>query len=160
MKLTQVGAKLLLMSLAMAALAYAAHEAVLRWRPKPPDPRELGLAWLRQEYRLGDEAFARIADLHRDYFVRCDAMCASLEQAHRPLLLRGRNSLPESSRQQALQREKALCESCLDSMVAHLRAVAALMPLAEGERFLREILPEVMHPPELQRLRSPSPPLQ
>ena len=45
-------------------------------------------------------------------------------------------------------------------MVAHLRAVAALMPLAEGERFLREILPEVMHPPELQRLRSPSPPLQ
>lgn len=149
--------KLFFMLLTALALAYAAHEVVMHLRPKPPTPQQIGLEWLRQEYHLPDEAFRKIARVHENYFVRCDEMCAAMEQAHRPLLQRSRQ-LP--SRDSALRREKAVCENCLDSMVRHLRDVAALMPPAEGERFLKDILPEVINPPELQKLRSQVIPIQ
>ncbi len=152
--------------LGIAALVLVTHEAVLRLSPPPPDPQQLGLAWLKAEYQVPDEAFARITTLHEEYFARCDAMCAQMIGAHRPALPRAARNLgprdAERLRQQAAaaarEREKALCESCLDTMVAHLQAVAALMPAGQGERFLRDLLPKLVNPRELQELRvSPRP---
>ncbi|HEY1080775.1 MAG TPA: hypothetical protein VGE29_00850 [Prosthecobacter sp.] len=153
--------KLFFMLLTVVVLAYAAHEVVMSVSPKPPSAQEIGLEWLRKEYHLSDEAFGKIAALHKDYFVRCDEMCAAMERAHRPLIQRGRMPAgPDKSQASALRREKAVCENCLDSMVQHLRSVAALMPPEEGQRFLKDILPEVINPPELQQLRSQVIPLQ
>ncbi|TDU71242.1 hypothetical protein EI77_02364 [Prosthecobacter fusiformis] len=152
--------KLFFMALAVIILAYSAHELVIHLRPKPPSPQEIGLEWLRQEYKIPDEAYGKIARLHQDYFLRCDEMCATMKRAHRPLIQRSRNPTSREQKSAALSREKAVCENCLDNMVQHLRTVAALMPPAEGERFLADILPEVINPPELQKLRSQVTPLQ
>lgn len=141
------------MVLTVVFLAFAAHEVVIKMRPKPPSQQEIGLEWLRKEYHLPDDAYARIVTLHREYFVRCGEMCATMERAHRPQAFRDRGQMSQS--QASLRRkEKAVCENCLDNMVHHLRAVAALMPEPEGERFLKDILPEVINPPVLQKLRS------
>jgi hypothetical protein len=146
--------KLVFMALAAVALAYSAHEVVIHLRPKPPSPRQIGLEWLRQEYNIPDEAYQKIALLHQEYFVRCDEMCATMERTHRPLLHRKGVAMTQEMRARALRHEKAVCENCLDNMVLHLTKVAALMPPLEGERFLKDILPEVINPPELQKLRS------
>lgn len=154
--------------LGMAVLVLLAHEAVLRLSPPPPDPQQMGLAWLKAEYQVPDAAFAKITALHEDYFARCDAMCAQMIGAHRPALPRAARNLgprdTERLRQQAaadaLAREKALCETCLDTMVAHLQAVAALMPAGQGERFLQGLLPKLVNPRELQELRASSRPVQ
>ena len=152
--------------LGFAALVLLAHEAALRLSPPPPNPQQLGLAWLKAEYQVPDEAFAKIAVLHEEYFARCDAMCAQMLGAHRPALPRAARNLgprdAERLRQQAAAaaraREKALCETCLDTMVSHLEAVAALMPAGQGERFLKDLLPKLGNPRELQELRiSPRP---
>ena len=152
--------KFFFMGLVIALLAWAGHGAVTYLRPKPPSPRQIGLEWLRQEYNIPAEAYKKIAALHQEYFIRCDEMCATMERAHRPLLQRSRRPLSQEKRSAVLKREKAVCENCLDNMVLHLKTVAALMPPAEGERFLKDILPEVINPPELQKLRSQVNPLQ
>ncbi|SKA85924.1 hypothetical protein SAMN02745166_01223 [Prosthecobacter debontii] len=152
--------KLLIRVIAVIALAIITHEIVYYLRPKPATAQQMGLEWLKEEYHLPNDAFARIKDLHRDYFIRCDEMCANMERAHRPLLQRSRTQASQEWRMAALKREKAICENCLDNMVDHLRTVASLMPAAEGERFLKDILPEVINPPELQKLRSQVIPLQ
>lgn len=156
----KVREKLFFMALAVILLAYGAHALVVHLRPKPPSPRQVGLEWLRQEYHIPEGAYQKIVALHQEYFVRCDEMCATMERAHRPLLQRSRQSLPAESKSAAMKREKAVCENCLDNMVQHLHTVAAMMPPPEGERFLKDILPEVMNPPELQKLRSQVPPIQ
>ncbi len=152
--------KLFFMALAAILLAYSAHEVVIHLRPVPPSPRQIGMEWLRQEYDIPQEAYEKIAALHQDYFVRCDEMCATMERAHRPLIQRSRMPLAKETQSAALKREKAVCENCLENMVQHLKDVAALMPPAQGERFLKDILPEVINPPELQKLRSQVTPLQ
>lgn len=152
--------KLFFMALAAILLAYTAHEVVVRLRPVPPSPRQIGLEWLREEYAIPQEAYEKIAALHQDYFVRCDEMCATMERAHRPLIQRSRTPLSKETKSAALKREKAVCENCLENMVQHLKTVAALMPSDQGERFLKDILPEVINPPELQKLRSQVTPLQ
>ncbi|MBB5038601.1 hypothetical protein [Prosthecobacter dejongeii] len=152
--------KLFFMALAVILLAYTAHEVVIHLRPVPPSPRQIGLEWLRAEYDIPQEAYEKIAALHQDYFVRCDEMCATMERAHRPLIQRSRTPQSKETPSAALKREKAVCENCLENMVQHLKNVAALMPSVQGERFLKDILPEVINPPELQKLRSQVTPLQ
>lgn len=152
--------KLLLRVVVVIGLAFATHEIVYKLRPKPATAQQIGLDWLKQEYRIPNDAFTQISALHRDYFIRCDEMCANMQRAHRPLIQRSRAQATQEWRAAALKREKALCENCLDNMVVHLRNVAALMPPPQGERFLKDILPEVINPPELQKLRSQVTPLQ
>lgn len=156
----KVREKLMLRVIAILVLAFITHEVVYFLRPKPATAQQIGLEWLKQEYHLPEEAFARICELHSDYFIRCDEMCANMERAHRPLIQRSRIQASQEWRAAALKREKAVCENCLDNMVGHLRTVASLMPAAQGERFLKDILPEVINPPELQKLRSQVIPLQ
>jgi hypothetical protein len=155
----KVREKLFFLVLTVVFLAFAAHEAVIRVRPKPLSAQEIGLQWLRKEYHLPDDAYVKIAALHREYFVRCDEMCASIKRARRPQVFRDRGQMSQSQASQ-LRKEKAVCENCLENMVHHLRDVAALMPEPQGARFLRDILPEVINPPELQKLRTQVPPHQ
>lgn len=162
--------KLFLAVLGVAGLGIGSHEVVYRLRPKPPSMQERGLAWLREEYRIPEESFRRIEALHHDYFRQCDLMCAEMVSAARLSSLRGarasQRDLMQARRQQqereaTRQRQKALCDRCLGTMVQHLQSVAALMPADQGRRFLQEILPELTHPRELLDLEpsaAPTPP--
>jgi hypothetical protein len=140
-------------------LAATAFQITRQLQPKHPSRESIGLDWLRHEYQLSDAAFSRISALHHNYFARCDAMCAEMIAAHRPSSLRSRLRLAEPA-QDERRREKAICERCLETMIGHLRSVAAQMEPAQGSRFLADILPEVLHPPELEQLQSQTSPVQ
>lgn len=150
-----------LVLLAMAGLGVASHEVVYRLRPKPASMQDRGLAWLREEYHIPEEGFGKIEALHRDYFRQCDLMCEEMVSSARPSGLRGLRAYQKDyvrerrhlkEREASKQQQKALCERCMGTMVDHLEAVAALMPPEEGRRFLREIMPELTHPRELEEL--------
>jgi len=151
--------RLFCLALLTCVLAATAFQITRQFQPKPPSRESIGLDWLRQEYQIADDAFARISALHHDYFARCDAMCAEMIAAHRPSRLRNRLRAADTA-QESRRREKVICERCLDTMVSHLRAVAAHMEPEQGSRFLADILPEVTHPPELEQLQSQTTPVQ
>jgi hypothetical protein len=153
--------KLLLVVVGITGLGVGSHEVVYRLRPKPASMQERGLAWLREEYHVPDDAFLRIESLHRDYFRQCDRMCEEMVSAARPSGLRGSRAYQKDMmkqrqhvKEESRQRQKALCERCMSTMVNHLQSVSTLMPPEEGRRFLREILPELTHPRELNELES------
>jgi hypothetical protein len=87
------------------------------------------MAWLRVEFRLNDAQFAAIKRLHDDYSVVCSKHCAAIVAA------RERQAAPDDV--------AALEKICVDAMTAHFRQVAALMPPAEGHRYLATVLPRV-----------------
>lgn len=87
------------------------------------------MAWLRSEFRLNDTEFAAIKQLHEDYGTVCADHCAAIMAA------RERSAPPLEI--------AALEQTCVDAMKAHFRRVAALMPPAEGARYLATVLPRV-----------------
>ncbi|HRJ08555.1 MAG TPA: hypothetical protein PK490_15960 [Prosthecobacter sp.] len=160
--------KALLLALGMVVIFIAAHDLVLEIGPRQPTPQEAGLAWLKSEYRIPDESFEKIKALHEEYFARCDAMCAQMLAARGTAPRVPTRNVPAENvrlmRQRAeaagRAREKALCESCLETMVSHLETVAALMTEGQGERFLKDLLPDLVNPRELQELRAQTRPVQ
>jgi hypothetical protein len=87
------------------------------------------MAWLRTEFHLNDAQFAAIKKLHEDYGTVCAGHCAAIMEARK-------RSAPRAE-------IEALEKKCVDSMTAHFRRVAALMPPGEGERYLATVLPRV-----------------
>lgn len=105
-------------------------------------PRELGLSWLKEEYKIDDTAFESISALHKDYFNRCDRMWRKINAADRPLLGRGHQRVRTSGEIDAqLSRDQALCADCEKAAKEHLRQVAEFMSQEEGKRFLNDFLP-------------------
>lgn len=151
---TDLRLRLFLLVIIAAVLAASAFQVTRQLQPTGPTRESIGLEWLRKEYQLSDEAHERIIQLHQEYFSRCDAMCAEMIAAHRPSTLRHRSKTSTSSLEERLQREKAICERCLNNMIGHLREVSTHMSPEQGRRFLSDILPEVTHPPELETLKA------
>jgi len=91
------------------------------------------LAWLRVEFRLSDREFTAIRRLHEDFSVECGRHCAAIIDA--------RERRAPSAEVAELER------FCVEAMKTHFRRVAALMPPAQGERYLAFVLPRVeSHP--------------
>ena len=87
------------------------------------------MAWLRTEFRLDEIQFARIKKLHEDYSIACGRHCAAIMAARE---------------RQAPSAEVAVLEkTCVDSMTGHFRRVAAMMPAAEGQRYLATVMPRI-----------------
>lgn len=87
------------------------------------------MAWLQAEFRLDAPRMAAIRKLHEDYGSVCTEHCARITNARK-------TAAPAAE----LAR---LEQACVDAMTTHFRQVAALMPPAEGERYLRTVLPRV-----------------
>ena len=87
------------------------------------------MAWLRGEFKSSDARFAAIKRLHEDYSVVCSRHCAAIIDARERMA-----PAPEIA---------ALEKVCVDATTAHFRQVAALMPAAEGPRYLATVLPRV-----------------
>ena len=87
------------------------------------------LAWLRVEFGLNPDQFRAIEALHRDYSIACGEHCAAILEARK----RGAPATEVA----------ALERTCEGAMTVHFRAVAALMPPGQGERYLAIVLPRV-----------------
>jgi hypothetical protein len=91
------------------------------------------MAWLQAEFHLDDTRMASIRKLHDDYGTVCAEHCARITNARKA-------SAPAAE----LAR---LEQACVDAMTAHFHQVAALMPPAEGQRYLRTVLPRISQYP-------------
>lgn len=87
------------------------------------------LAWLRAEFRLSDAEFAAIRRLHEDFSVECGRHCAAIIAAR--------------ERRAPAGEVAELERTCVEAMRTHFRQVAALMPPAQGGRYLALVLPRV-----------------
>jgi hypothetical protein len=87
------------------------------------------MAWLRAEFHLTDAQFAAVKRLHEGYGAECAEHCSMIASARR--------------RHAPAGEVAGLEQVCVDSMTAHFRRVAALMPPGEGERYLALVLPRV-----------------
>ena len=147
--------RIFLFCLLTVAIGTVGYHLTRELREPVASRESIGLEWLRHEYQIPDDRFAQIAAMHRAYFARCDAMCEEMMRAHRFSLNPARRASTDA--QAARQREKAICETCVDTMVGHLRAVASLLPAEQQQRFLNDIMPDVLSAPELQELSSTRP---
>ena len=100
--------------------------------------------WLRREFHLNDAQMAAIEKLQTDYAKECSVHCHRIMEAKEALMaLESESNIPvarlTTARTEVTQREA----ECRDAIRGHLRKVAALMPPAEGRRYLAMLLPKV-----------------
>ena len=105
-----------------------------RWMMNEPQPE---LAWLKKEFKLSDEEFARISELHAAYMPQCAMRCQRIDaqnQKLRELFAQSTNVTPEI---QALLTERAKTRAdCEAEMMKHFLEVSRTMPPDQGKRYL------------------------
>lgn len=112
------------------------------------------LQWMKVEFQLTEAQYAAIAQAHEEQSSACAQHCEAVSTAReRVEKLRGHADAAALARAEA-EAEK-LEEVCERSVEAHVRRVAALMPAAQGERYLAMVLPRLQSlthtgPPDLR----------
>ena len=95
------------------------------------------LAWLKNEFNLGDTEFKRISALHAGYLPQCMERCRLIDELNDKLS----NSLA-SATQVTPELEKLLSEraqmraACQAEMLKHFFEVSRTMPPEQGKRYL------------------------
>lgn len=124
--------------LLLAAAAYAALFLV-RTAPRQAEaPSEL--LWLRNEFSLTDQEFARIRELHNTYLPDCARMCARIAAANlelEHLVISTNEVTPEITKK--LSEISNIRQECQTRMLKHFYAVSRAMPEAQGRRYLAEM---------------------
>ena len=129
---------LIMAGLVLAVLAYlcfyfigTAHSRSLEKSPEPE------LAWLKQEFHLGDAEFARISRMHESYMASCMERCHKIDLKNEELkqLLANTNAVtPEI--QKTLAEAAQLRADCQKEMLQHFYDVSRTMPPEQGKRYL------------------------
>lgn len=105
------------------------------------------LEWLRQEFKLTDEQFAKVSELHLAYRPTCEDLCAKViaSQAKvKKLVDVGTQVSPELKA--ALQEHAALHVECQTAMLNHLYQTAACLSPDQARHYLEAMLPQVIDP--------------
>ena len=131
-------ALILILGLAGAVAAYCAFyrhgtakERVLLESPAPE------LAWLKEEFHLGEPEFTRIADLHDAYLPHCKDMCRRIDQENVALReLLAKTNVLTSEIEQRLTASSQLRLECQKQMLQHFLEVSRQMPPEQGRRYL------------------------
>ncbi len=131
------GTLLILVALAAGLGAYALTR---QFQPAPPTTEGFDeLAWLRQEFALTPTQIERIAALEAAYRPICDAHCARIaELQHQVTAAQTTGRAPPT---EALAKAAM---TCMQASRAHLRDVAAVMPAAQGQRYLALVEPKLV----------------
>src|SRR5258706_76082 len=132
------GLFILMFGLVAAAAAYGciyfACTAPARNMQRSQKPE---LAWLKEEFKLSDAEFKRVAGLHAAYLPQCREMCREIDARNAKLqaLLSGAtNVTPEIT--EALTESSRLRSECQTMMLRHFFQVSQTMPLEQGRRYL------------------------
>jgi hypothetical protein len=106
------------------------------WRALMSEPQP-ELAWLKKEFKLSDEEFARISKLHEAYLPECAERCkriAEQDQQLQALISDATNMTPQI---QNLLTERAKTRAdCEAEMLKHFLAVSRTMTPEQGRRYL------------------------
>ena len=129
---------LLLAGVLLAAGAYAGLFMARTGQVRVGNESEID--WLRQEFSLSDQEFARIRELHEGYLPDCAAMCGRIAAANRDL-----EQLVLSTNMVTAEIDAKLGEigrirqECQTRMLKHFYAVSQAMPPEQGRRYLAEM---------------------
>jgi len=132
------GILILVFGLVAAAAAYAcvylgctASARTLQRSDKPE------LAWLKEEFKLGDAEFNRVSELHAAYLPQCREMCRHIDAQNgqlRKLMADATKMAPEIDA--ALAESARLRSECQRMMLNHFFQVSQTMPPEQGRRYL------------------------
>jgi hypothetical protein len=103
------------------------------------DPME----WLRADFKLTDEQFAAIKQLHESYSVACEEHCRQIlraEHARTELKAGGADATALAAADRRVEELRQICESAI---AAHVRACAKCMSPEAGGRYLALVLPRI-----------------
>ena len=98
------------------------------------------LLWLRQEFGLSDQEFARIRDLHEGYLPECARMCAQIDDANKELeslVLDSDKVTPQIT--DKLAEISRIRQECQTQMLRHFYAVSQAMSPEQGRRYMAEM---------------------
>lgn len=115
-------------------------ERELRAAEREGDP----MMWLRAEFHLNDEQYARVTRLHQGYGNVCAEHCRQIQEATDALAtLKASKSADAAKLTASEQRVRELRAVCERSIEEHVREVARCMSPKESERYLAMVLPRI-----------------
>jgi hypothetical protein len=129
---------IIITGLLLAAGAYAGLFLARTGSIQGEAPSEL--LWLRNEFSLTEQEFARIRELHEGYQPDCAKMCARIAAANRELeslVLNTNEVTPEITKK--LSEIGSIRQECQARMLKHFYAVSRAMPEEQGRRYLAEM---------------------
>lgn len=133
---------LLPLGLLAGALAFGAA-FWLRTQPQRQAAATPGaeLEWLRREFRLSDDVFRRVSELHRNYQPTCAELCRRIADQNRRLreAVARTNAMTDEIRELVTATGRAR-DDCRQAMLTHLYAVAREMPAEAGNRYIQSML--------------------
>jgi len=132
------GGVILLLGLLLGAAAFAGFyylgTAPCRNMMHEPQPE---LAWLKKEFNLSDDDFARVTAMHEAYLPQCGKRCQVIGEQNAKLaelLSKDPTVTPEiESLLTERAKTRALCEA---EMLKHFQEVSRAMPAEQGRRYL------------------------
>ena len=125
----------LLLSLTAFAGFYYFGTSSSRALMNEPQP---ALAWLKKEFKLSDEEFARVSKVHEAYLPGCAQRCARIAELNRKLeqlLSQSSSVTPEVRR--LLAERATMRADCEAEMLGHFLQVSRMMPPEQGRRYLQ-----------------------
>jgi hypothetical protein len=95
------------------------------------------LAWLKDEFHLTNEEFARINQMHEAYLAGCAERCRRIDEKNADLkrLLASTNAVTPQI-EQTLGEAARLRAECQKQMLQHFYEVSRTMPEEQGKRYL------------------------
>ena len=132
------GILILVLGLAAAAAAYGCvYFACMSSARSLQQSDKPELAWLKEEFNLGDADFKLVSELHTAYLPQCREMCREID-AHnvklQKLVADATNMTPEITA--VLSESARLRSECQTMMLRHFFQVSQTMPPEQGRRYL------------------------
>lgn len=106
------------------------------------------MVWLRREFHLSDEHFAKVMEIHRRHQRCCAELSPRIAAAQKNLeTVWATQPISSPQAAQAWQTYQSLRADCIQSTVEYIQEVSGEMPAAESKRFKKLMLPKVFQGP-------------
>lgn len=145
------GLLILLLALAASAAAFVITrnqcECSVTTHATTPDGGSLlpELEWLRNEFKLTDEQFAKVQEQHLAYRPTCEALCKKVVTAQKSVhALAHAQNIASPELAAALQEQAAVRVECQKAMLQHLQKTAAVMSPEQARQYLDTMVRQVI----------------
>ena len=136
-------------TVALVVLVAAVTGIVAYWAGRESDVQEAlarrdALTWLRADFQLNDEQFAKVRALHESYSTVCEQHCRAIQEAANARNVIKAGVSPNSEGLAAAEKRlEELRQTCERAIAGHVREVASVMSPEAGRRYLALILPKI-----------------
>ena len=111
--------------------------------------------WLKKEFSPSASQMAKIKDIRAQYDEECRRMCeriAGSDLKLRALIVSSKEVTPGI--REAIADTDAVRTACRLAMLEHFYKIADELPASQREKYLKVVLPVVLHPGEMEQRHS------